>query len=144
MASNTGPRISTLAQMRYVLVSHESGTDAITRDNDPVERSKRPKVKLLSNKPIISANRPTEPIISSSANISVNRQIASERSAAQQQSAAYSKEVQMDRSAIKQAGGSGGSRLSSLRESTNGIETQVSVMNKNVERYAALESQTDV
>jgi uncharacterized protein YcfJ len=75
---------------------------------------------------------------------SLNRQIASERSAAQQQSAAYSKEAQMDRSAIKQAGGSGGSRLSSLRESTNGIETQVSVMNKNVERYAALESQTDV
>lgn len=74
----------------------------------------------------------------------LKREIVSERTAAQKQSAAFSKEAELQRGAIKQAGGEGASRLSSLRTSTTGIETQVSTMNKNVERYAALESQTDV
>ncbi|MEI6175402.1 MAG: YMGG-like glycine zipper-containing protein [Verrucomicrobiota bacterium] len=74
----------------------------------------------------------------------LRREISSERSAAQKQAATFSKEAEMQRSAIKQAGGEGASRLSSLRRSTSGIETQVSIMNKGVERYAALESQTDV
>ena len=76
--------------------------------------------------------------------VTLKREIGTAKSAAQQQAAAFGKEVEMDHSAIKQAGGQGGSRLSSLRESTNGIETQVSIMNKGVQRYAALESQTDV
>jgi uncharacterized protein YcfJ len=75
---------------------------------------------------------------------SLNRQISSERSAAQKEAANYSKEAQMNRSAIQQAGGEGASRLKSLRTSTSGIETQVSTMNRNVERLAELESQTDV
>ncbi|MEI6673952.1 MAG: YMGG-like glycine zipper-containing protein [Verrucomicrobiota bacterium] len=75
---------------------------------------------------------------------SLKREIGTERAAAQKQAAVFGKEAELQHSAIKQAGGQGGSRLSSLRESTNGIETQVSVMNKNVQRYASLESQTDV
>lgn len=74
----------------------------------------------------------------------LRREISSERSDAQKQAATYTKEAEMQRSAIKEAGGQGASRLSSLRKSTSGIETQVSIMNKGVERYAALESQTDV
>ena len=76
--------------------------------------------------------------------VTLKRQIVSEKSAAQKQVSVFSKEAEMQNSAIKQAGGAGGSRLSSLRSSTNGIETQVSIMNKGVQRYAALESQTDV
>jgi uncharacterized protein YcfJ len=75
---------------------------------------------------------------------SLKRQIGSERAAAQKQVAAFDKEAEMQRSAIQQAGGAGSSRLKSLRTSTSGIETQVSTMNKNVQRFAALESQTDV
>jgi hypothetical protein len=75
---------------------------------------------------------------------SLKREIGTEKASAQKQAAAFNKEAEMQKSAIKQAGGKGGSRLSSLLESANGIETQVSVMNKNVQRYAALESQTDV
>lgn len=75
---------------------------------------------------------------------SLKREIVSERTAAQKQSSAFSKEAEMQRSAIKQANGEGSSRLRSLRNSTSGIETQVSTMNSNVQRYAALESQTDV
>lgn len=75
---------------------------------------------------------------------SLKGQIASERADAQKQSAAFSKEAQLQRSAIKEAGGAGSSRLSSLRSSTSGIESEVSTMNKGVQRYAALESQTDV
>lgn len=75
---------------------------------------------------------------------SLKREIATERKATQEQAAAFGKEAEMQRSAIKQAGGEGSSRLSSLRQSTSGIETQVSIMNKGVKRYAALESQTDV
>jgi len=75
---------------------------------------------------------------------SLKREIATERKAAQDQATAFGKEAEMQRSAIKQAGGEGSSRLSSLRQSTSGIETQVSIMNKGVKRYAALESQTDV
>ncbi len=75
---------------------------------------------------------------------SLKRQIASERKAAQKESNNYAKEVEVQRGAIKEAGGSGGSRLSSLRSSTNGIDSQVTTMNKNVQRLAALESQTDV
>jgi uncharacterized protein YcfJ len=75
---------------------------------------------------------------------SLKRTIASEKSAAQKQATAFSKEAELQRGAIKQAGGEGASRLKSLRTSTSGIETQVSTMNRNVERYAALESQTDV
>jgi len=76
--------------------------------------------------------------------VTLKREIGTEKAAAQKQASAFSKEAEMDHSAIKQAGGQGGSRLSTLRESTNGIETQVSIMNKGVQRYAALESQTDV
>lgn len=75
---------------------------------------------------------------------SLKREISSERSAAQQQASVYNKEAEMNRNAIQQANGEGSSRLKSLRTSTSGIETQVSTMNKNVQRYAALESQTDV
>ena len=75
---------------------------------------------------------------------SLKREIGSERAAVQKQAAVFSKEAEMQHSAIKQAGGQGGSRLSALRESTNGIDTQVSIMNKGAQRYAALESQTDV
>ena len=75
---------------------------------------------------------------------SLKRQIASERSAAQKEANNYAKEVEVQRGAIKEAGGSGGSRLSSLRSTTNGIDSQVTTMNKNVQRLAALESQTDV
>jgi len=71
-------------------------------------------------------------------------QIASERKAAEKESVAFNKEAQLQRGAIKQAGGQGGSRLSSLRTSTSGIESQVNSINSNVQRYAALESQTDV
>lgn len=76
--------------------------------------------------------------------VTLKREIGTEKAAAQKQAAVFSKEAEMQNSAIKQAGGKGGSRLSSLRESTNGIESQVSIMNKGVQRYAALESQTDV
>lgn len=76
--------------------------------------------------------------------VSLKREIGTERVAAQKQASTFGKEAEMQQSAVKQAGGKGGSRLSSLRESANGIETQVSIMNKGVERYAALESQTDV
>lgn len=75
---------------------------------------------------------------------SLKREIVSERTAAQKEATAFSKEAQLQRGAVKEAGGQGGSRLRSLRTSTSGIETQVSTMNKNVQRYAALESQTDV
>jgi len=75
---------------------------------------------------------------------SLKREIGSERAAVQKQAAVFSKEAEMQHSAIKQAGGQGGSRLSALRESTNGMDTQVSIMNKGAQRYAALESQTDV
>lgn len=70
--------------------------------------------------------------------------IGSEKAAAQKQAVVLSKEADIQNSNIKEAGTAGGSRLSSLRASTSGIETQISVMNKNVERYAVLESQTDV
>jgi hypothetical protein len=73
---------------------------------------------------------------------SLKREIATDRKDAQEQAAAFGKEAEMQRSAIKQAGGEGSSRLSSLRQSTSGIETQVSIMNKRVKHYAALESQT--
>jgi len=75
---------------------------------------------------------------------SLKQEIATERVAAQQQATAFGKEAEMQRSAIKQAGNEGSSRLNTLRQSTSGIETQVSIMNKGVKRYAALESQTDV
>ena len=75
---------------------------------------------------------------------SLKREIGSQRAAAEKQASAFSKEAEMERSAIKQANGEGSSRLQSLRTSTNGIETQVSIMNKNVQHYAVLESQTDV
>jgi len=75
---------------------------------------------------------------------SLRRQIARERSAAQKEAAGFSKEAEMQRGAIKEAGSTGGSRISSLRTSTSGIETQVTSMNRNIERLAALESQTDV
>ena len=75
---------------------------------------------------------------------SLKREISTERAAAQQQANAFGKEAELQRSAINQAGSEGSSRLSSLRQSTSGIETQVSIMNKGVKRYAALESQTDV
>ena len=74
----------------------------------------------------------------------LKREIRSERSAAQGQASTFTKEAEMQRNAINQAGGQGASRLKTLRTSTSGIESQVSTMNKNVERYAALESQTDV
>jgi YMGG-like Gly-zipper len=75
---------------------------------------------------------------------SLNREIRAERAAAQRESSAYTKDAGLQRSAISEAGGKGGSRLKSLRSSTSGIETQVSTMNRNVQRFAALESQTDV
>lgn len=75
---------------------------------------------------------------------SLKREISSERTAAQKESAGFTKEAELQRSAIKQAGPGNSSRLSSLRSSTSGIETQVSGINRNVERYAALESQIDV
>lgn len=75
---------------------------------------------------------------------SLNRQIGSERAAAQKQSAAFSKEAQVNRSAIKEAGGEGGSKLSSLRSTTSGIETQVSKMNKTEQSLASLQNETDV
>ena len=74
----------------------------------------------------------------------LKQQIASERTAAEKEAVAYTKEADLQRSAIKAAGGEGGSRLSSLRTTTSGIESQVNTMNSNVKRYAALESQTDV
>ena len=76
--------------------------------------------------------------------VTLKREIVTEKAAAQKQASEFGKEAQMQQSVIKQAGGKGGSRLNSLRESTNGIESQVSIMNKGVQRYAALESQTDV
>lgn len=72
---------------------------------------------------------------------SLERQIAVERAAAQKQAAAFNKEIEMLRGAIKQANGESSSRVDSLRTSTNGIQNQVSTMNNTVERYAALESQ---
>jgi len=75
---------------------------------------------------------------------SLKRQISRERNAAQKEAASFSKEAELHRGAIKEAGGTGGSRISSLRTSTSGIETQVTSMNRNIERLAALESQTDV
>jgi len=75
---------------------------------------------------------------------SLKREIVSERSAARKQASAFSKEAEMQRNAIKQANGEGSSRLKTLRTSTSGIETQVSTMNGNVKRLAALESQTGV
>jgi cell division septum initiation protein DivIVA len=75
---------------------------------------------------------------------SLKREIGSQRAAAEKQASAFSKEAEMQRAAIKQANGEGSSRLQSLRTSASGIETQVSTMNKNVQHYAALESQTDV
>jgi uncharacterized protein YcfJ len=74
---------------------------------------------------------------------SLKREIASERCAAQKQSAAFSKEVQANRSAIRQADGNGGSRLKSLRSTTSGIETQVSTMNKTEQSLASLQNETD-
>lgn len=74
----------------------------------------------------------------------LKQQIASERTAAEKEAVAYTKEADLQRSAIKAAGGEGGSKLSSLRTTTSGIESQVNTMNSNVKRYAALESQTDV
>jgi len=76
--------------------------------------------------------------------VTLKREIGTEKAAAQKQASEFGKEAEMQQSAIKQAGGKGGSRLSSLRENTNAIESQVSIMNKGVQRYAALESQTDV
>jgi hypothetical protein len=75
---------------------------------------------------------------------SLKRQIASERKAAQKEAVAFNKEAELQRGAIKEAGGKGGSRLRSLRTSTSGIESQVNSINSNVQRFAALESQTDV
>lgn len=75
---------------------------------------------------------------------SLKREIRSEKAAAEKQATVFSKEAELQRGAIKEAGSEGSSRLKSLRSSTSGIETQVSTMNKNVQRYAALESQTDV
>lgn len=75
---------------------------------------------------------------------SLRREIASERKAAQKESSNFSKEAEIQRGAIKQAGGKGGSRLTSLRKTTTGIDTQVTSMNRNVQRLAALENQTDV
>jgi hypothetical protein len=75
---------------------------------------------------------------------SLKRQIASERKAAEKEAVAFNKEAELQRGAIKEAGGKGGSRLRSLRTSTSGIESQVNSINSNVQRVAALESQTDV
>lgn len=75
---------------------------------------------------------------------SLNREIRAERTAAQKEVTAFNKETQLQRSAIQEAGGKGGSRLSSLRSTTSGIETQVSQINKKTQSMAALESQTDV
>jgi len=72
---------------------------------------------------------------------SLKREISSERSAAQKETSNFSKEAQANRSAIQQAGGSGGSRLKSLRTSTSGIETQVATMNKTTQSLANLENQ---
>lgn len=74
----------------------------------------------------------------------LNREIKSESAGAKKEVAIFSKEAQDQRGAIQQASGEGGSRLKTLRTSTSGIETQVSTMNSNVQRYAALQSQTDV
>lgn len=76
--------------------------------------------------------------------VALKREIGTDKAAAQKQASAFSKEAEMQQSAVKQAEGKGGSRLSTLRESANGIDAQVSIMNKGVQRYAALESQTDV
>ena len=75
---------------------------------------------------------------------SLNREIRKEKADAQKQAAIFSKEAELQNGAIKQAGDSGGSRLSSLRTSTKGIESQVSTMNSNIQRFASLQSQTDV
>jgi len=75
---------------------------------------------------------------------SLRREISREHNAAKKEAATLSKEAELHRGAIREAGGAGGSRISSLRTSTTGIETQVSTMNRNIERLAVLQSQTDV
>lgn len=75
---------------------------------------------------------------------SLKSEIQRERKAAEKETDGFRKESELQRGAIQQAGGKGGSRLSSLRSTASGIDTQVSIMNKNTQRMAALESQTDV
>jgi len=75
---------------------------------------------------------------------SLKREIETQRAAAEKQASAFSNEAEMQRSAVKQADGEGSSRRQAHRTSTSGIETQVSIMNKNVQHDAVLESQTDV
>jgi uncharacterized protein YcfJ len=71
----------------------------------------------------------------------LKREIVSERTAAQKEVKAFSKEAELQRGAISQAGGQGGSRLQTLKTSTSGIESQVSTMNRNYQSLASLESQ---
>ncbi len=75
---------------------------------------------------------------------SLNREIRSERATAQKESATFAKEAQINRSAIQEAGGEGGSSLKSLRSTTSGIETQVSAINSNEKSLASLQNETDV
>ncbi len=75
---------------------------------------------------------------------SLNREIRTERATAQKESATFAKEAQINRSAIQEAGGRGGSSLKSLRTTTSGIETQVSTINKNEKSLASLQNETDV
>lgn len=74
----------------------------------------------------------------------LNGEIRREKAAADQEVKNFSKEAQLQRSAIQQAGSGGGSRVSTLRSTTDGIETQVSTMKKSSQRMASLASQTDV
>ena len=69
-------------------------------------------------------------------------EIVAERSGAEKQISAYSKETASNRSAISQAGGEAGSRVRTLRASNSGIESQVSTMSNYRKSYASLENQT--
>ncbi len=74
----------------------------------------------------------------------LNGEIRREAAAANKEVANFSKEAELQRGVIQQNSGQGGSRVSALRSTTSGIETQVSIMQKNSQRMAALASQTDV
>jgi outer membrane lipoprotein SlyB len=135
-----------IANKKAAYKSTEDWLDACIKDAEQkrsqaaaYNRSLNNKLASLQNKVRVAKAAGNKSELSS-----LKREIMAERKMTEKEASRFSKESQIQRGVIKEAGGAAPSRLKSLRQSTNGIDTQVSIMNKNAERYAALESQTDV
>jgi hypothetical protein len=135
-----------IANKKAAYKSTEDWLDACIKDAEQkrsqaaaYNRSLNNKLASLQNKVRVAKAAGNKSELSS-----LKREIMAEQKMTEKEASRFSKESQIQRGVIKEAGGAAPSRLKSLRQSTNGIDTQVSIMNKNAERYAALESQTDV